>query len=172
LIPITIALVLSVTVVLSLRSEDDSNVEMEGGATVEEVVDGDTIRLEDGRRVRLVQIDTPELSEAECYSQQARGELERLLPAGSAVSLRRDDKLGDEDRFGRQLRYVFRGDSNVNLQLVRRGAASVWFVGGDRGGYAPRLLDAAKQARRSRRGLWRACPGASLDTSRGVDTGG
>ena len=54
--------------------------------------------------------------------------------------------------------------------LVRRGAASVWFVGRDRGRYADDLLDAARDARADARGLWAARPGTVLDPHRSVET--
>ena len=89
---------------------------------LERVVDGDTIVLGTGAYVRLLQIDTPELSSNECYSSTARTALERLLPAGSAVQLQADPALDRTDRYGRLLRYVFRGGRNINIAMVRRGA--------------------------------------------------
>jgi micrococcal nuclease len=124
---------------------------------VSQVVDGDTLDLRNGSRVRLVQIDTPELGTAECYSRAAARELQRLLPEGSAVRLEADSRLDQVDRYGRLLRYTHRGAMNVNLELVKRGAATVWFYEGDRGRYAGRLLAAARQARTRKRGLWGAC---------------
>jgi micrococcal nuclease len=139
-------------------------------ATVARVGDGDTIDLADGSRVRLVQIDAPELGEGECYGRQAAEALRELLPEGATVRLEPDPRLDDVDRFGRLLRYVHLGDTNVNLELVRRGAASVWFFERDRGRYADELLDAAHAAEKAGRGLWGACPGARLAPERGVDT--
>ena len=46
-----------------------------------------------------------------------------------------------------------------------------YFFRGERGVYADELLSAAKDARRERRGLWGACPGAKLDPNRGSLTG-
>lgn len=139
---------------------------------IDHVVDGDTIKLADGRTVRLLQIDTPEkYGSPECYGQRASATLRSLLDGGDRVWLERDPALDDVDRYGRLLRYVHVGSTNVNLWLVQRGAASVWFYGGDRGRYAARLLRAAERARAARRGLWGACRGTQLDTSRGVETG-
>jgi micrococcal nuclease len=138
--------------------------------TVASITDGDTLRLDDGTRVRLVQIDTPELGSGECYSRKAAEELRRLAPVGSAVRLEADPVLDRTDRYGRALRYVFRGRTNVNLALVRRGAAAPWFYGGDRGRYADRLLAAAEEAKAAKRGLWGACPGTVLDPTRGIET--
>lgn len=140
-------------------------------ARVARVIDGDTIVLADGRRVRLVQIDTPELEEHECYGVEAARLLRRLLPAGSAVRLEADSRLDRVDRFGRLLRYVLRGGRILNLVLVRRGAATVWFYDGDRGRYSSALLAAARAARAGRLGLWGACPGTPFDPLHAADTG-
>jgi micrococcal nuclease len=141
-----------------------------GAQIVERIVDGDTIRLANGESVRLVQIDTPELDGGECYADEARTALQRLLPVGSTVRLERDPRLDDVDRFGRLLRYVrFRG-TNVNLELVRRGAAAPYFYRGDEGRYADQFLAAARTAKRHDRGLWGACPGTRLEPDRQVET--
>ncbi len=140
-------------------------------ARVGRIVDGDTLVLADGRRVRLVQIDAPEEGGGECYAKKAAATLAQLVPVGSRVTLEADPALDDVDRFGRLLRYVIRGDTNANLELVRRGAAAPWFFDGDRGRYADELLVAAEEAREEERGLWASCPGASLDPGRGLETG-
>ncbi|MGH3017459.1 MAG: thermonuclease family protein [Gaiellaceae bacterium] len=140
-------------------------------AVVASVTDGDTVRLGNGIRVRLVQIDTPELGTGECYSRASRKALLRLAPEGSSVGLEADPRLDQIDRYGRLLRYLWRGGANVNLELVRQGAAAPYFYGGDRGRYADRLLTAAKAAKAARRGLWGACPGTVLDPFRQVETG-
>ena len=140
-------------------------------AVVERVIDGDTIVLAGGRHVRLVQIDAPEVQEDECYGAESARVLRGLLRPGAHVRLETDPRLDRVDRFGRLLRYVVRRGRNVNLVLVRRGAATVWFYGGDRGRYAGRLLRAERTARRRRRGLWSACPQARFDPLHGADTG-
>lgn len=137
---------------------------------VAEVIDGDTLALVDGRRVRLIQIDAPEVNGSECFAGEATETLESLLPRGSRIRLEADPRLDREDQYGRLLRYVFTRRTNVNVALVRRGAASVWFYEGDRGRYADILLAAARRARSERRGLWRACPGTRLDPYAAVDT--
>src|SRR5262245_12033965 len=98
-------------------------------ARIARVIDGDTIVLTNGARVRLLQIDTPEPGTAECYSRAAGRQLRRLLPEGAVVTLEPDPPLDLVDRYGRLLRYVRRGGLDVNLELVRRGAATVWFYG-------------------------------------------
>lgn len=142
----------------------------EQDASVARVGDGDTIDLADGRRIRLVQIDAPELGEGECYGSEAAQALRNLLPAGATVRLEADPRLDEADRFGRLLRYVHLGETNVNLELVRRGTAAPWFFRGMRGRYADELLDAASAAEAEGRGLWGACPTARLDPEHGVET--
>ena len=140
-------------------------------ATVARVIDGDTIELATRVRVRLVQIDTPEVGTGECFSRAAARELRALLPDHASVTLEADPRLDPVDRYGRLLRYVIRGGRNVNLELVRRGAATVWFYGGERGRYATQLLAAATGARRAHRGLWGACPRAVWDPLAPASTG-
>ncbi len=145
---------------------------------VAQVVDGDTIYLDSGDRIRLVQIDAPE-GKGECYGKKAGRVLRQLLPVGTQVSVARDPRLNNADRFGRLLRYVVRGSAkgpvrgmagqSVNLGLIERGAASVWFSGGARGLAAREFLSAAKRAKSARRGFWGACE-ASLDPLHAVAT--
>jgi endonuclease YncB( thermonuclease family) len=139
--------------------------------TVASAYDGDTLTLRDGRRVRLLQIDTPQLGSGECYSRAARTELLRLAPIGSRVVLEADRALDRIDRYGRLLRYIRRSGVSVNVELVRRGAAAPYFYRGDRGRYAVPLLLAATSAKLAKRGLWRACPGTTLDPYHAVETG-
>jgi endonuclease YncB( thermonuclease family) len=135
------------------------------------VVDGDTIELRSGARVRLVQIDTPEVFEGECYGAQASRALERLLPAGARIRLEADPATDRVDRFGRLLRYVVRADGvNVNLRLVSLGAAAPYFYDGERGRYAKQLESRARSARAKRLGLWGACPRTPYDPYHGVST--
>ena len=87
------------------------------------------------------------------------------------MTLEPDPALDRVDRYGRVLRYVRRVAANVNLELVRRGAAAPYFYGGDRGRYAGELLRAAHAAKAAKRGLWRACPATVLDPERAIATG-
>jgi endonuclease YncB( thermonuclease family) len=132
-------------------------------ARIQYVIDGDTVVLENGEHVRLVQIDAPEVQRRECYGAAARAVLRRLAPPGTTVQVEADPRLDQVDRYGRLLRYLFRGPLNLNLQLVRQGAATVWFYDHDRGGYARQLFSAALAARAAHRGLWGACPGTPFD---------
>ncbi len=139
-------------------------------ATVARVNDGDTLTLRTGEKVRLVQIDAPELSD-DCYGRAAKRALEDLVRPGTRADLVRDPALDDHDRYGRLLRYVYVGDTDVNVELVRRGAASPYFFRNERGEHADELVGAVDGARAARRGDWGACPAARLNTGLGSLTG-
>lgn len=140
-------------------------------AVVASITDGDTLRLTNGMRVRLLQIDAPEVGTGECHSRASRTALLARVPVGSRIVLERDRSLDTVDRYGRLLRYVRRGTMNVNVALVRAGAAAPYFYRGERGTYAGRLLAEATRARAGRRGLWGACPRTALDPTGPVETG-
>jgi endonuclease YncB( thermonuclease family) len=130
---------------------------------VARVLDGDTIVLTNGRHVRLVQLDAPETDEDECYAAEAKGVLIRLLPFETEVEIEMDPALDKRDRFGRTLAYVEKNGTNINVELVRDGAAAPWFFHGDRGRYASTFLQAAHEAKSHHRGLWGACSKTLLD---------
>jgi endonuclease YncB( thermonuclease family) len=140
------------------------------GVVVEWVNDGDTLTLTDGAKVRLVQVDAPELT-TDCYGRPALQELIDLAPKGTHVTLVGDPALDDRDQYGRLLRYVFVDDRNVNVELVERGAASPYYFRNERGRYADELDVAVDEARDSRAGYWGACPDAELNAGIGSVTG-
>src|SRR5262245_52645677 len=139
---------------------------------IDHVTDGDTVVLRTGQRVRLVQIDTPEVFfGAECFGPQASATTKRLLPPGARVRLFAEPATDRVDDFGRLLRYVVRADGvNVNIRLVALGAAAPYFYEGRRGRYAARLEVLARGARQTKRGLWGVCPHTVYDPYRGIET--
>jgi endonuclease YncB( thermonuclease family) len=167
-----IPLVLAALVVAGCASEEPATESASSTASVvvARVHDGDTLTLTSGAKVRLVQIDAPEL-ETDCYGRAALRALVALVPAGTRVTLVSDPALDDRDAYDRLLRYVFVGRRNVNLELVREGAASPYFFRRARGRYADQLLAAVDEARRAHRGYWGACPGARLNSGLGSVTG-
>ncbi len=141
---------------------------------IDHVADGDTVDLTNGQKVRLVQIDTPEVYfTPECYGKQASALTKRLLPPGTLVRLLPEPATDLVDQYGRILRYVVRvrDGLDVNLQLVRVGAAAPYFYDGRRGRYAALLTRLALHAKTHRLGLWGACRGTPYDPDRGVDSG-
>ena len=138
--------------------------------TVAKIYDGDTITLSTGERVRFLQIDTPELSPTECYGDEARSALVSLLSTPGQITLKTDPKLDKVDRYGRLLRYVFIGKTNINLKLVEMGAAAPYFYKGDKGQYSSQILKAAQIAKSKSLGLWKSCPGTQLTPNDAVTT--
>jgi endonuclease YncB( thermonuclease family) len=141
---------------------------------IDHVADGDTVDLTNGAKIRLVQIDTPEVYfSPECYGPQASKITKQLLPPGTLVRLTSEPATDSVDRYGRLLRYVVRVKDglNVNVQLVRVGAAAPYYYDGRRGRFAGKLDRLAHRARVRHLGLWGACPGTPYDPDRGVATG-
>ena len=134
------------------------------------VNDGDTLTLTERRRRFGSCRSTHPSSTTDCYGRPAlrRSSTSRRRGRASPCSA---TALDDRDEHGRLLRYVFVGNVNVNVELVRGGAASPYFFRNERGRYADDLLDAADEARDARRGFWGACPGAELNTGLGSVTG-
>lgn len=99
-------------------------------ATVVDVTDGDTIRVDIGgtiERVRFIGIDTPESvdpnSPVECFGVEASNHTRQLL-SGATVYLESDPSQDSRDRYNRILRYVWLDDGTlVNLALIRDGYA-------------------------------------------------
>ena len=139
-------------------------------SNVSKVVDGDTITMSNGEKVRLIQIDTPELASKECYGIQAKSELSKLLNQAGEVSLTSDPNLDEVDKYGRLLRYVFIGNTNLNLKLVEIGAAAPYFYRGEKGIYAAQFLKAAQTAQKRKLGMWGMCPGTRLSPNNAVQT--
>lgn len=125
-------------------------------AVIEYVHDGDTLFLEDGRKVRLLGINTPEIGDnAECWGREATRLLRELLPQGTTVWVLED--VEPLDQYGRSLLFVFLEDgTNVNVEMVREGAAEIeqykpnWL-------YSDELHDAEDAAYAQRLGIWGHC---------------
>ncbi|NKM57763.1 thermonuclease family protein [Rhizobium anhuiense] len=91
------------------------------------VVDGDTFWFR-GTKVRIADIDTPELSPPRCERERQRGMAAklRLLEILNSGPLSFKSTTRDEDRFGRKLRVVYRGDRSVGDILIAEGLARKW----------------------------------------------
>jgi endonuclease YncB( thermonuclease family) len=85
--------------------------------TIATVSDGDTVICEGGERVRLLLIDTPEMSQAP-FGPQAKRALQELLPVGTRARLELD--VQERDRYGRVLAYVYTPEGRMaNEEMAR-----------------------------------------------------
>jgi micrococcal nuclease len=126
------------------------------GAVVETVIDGDTVVLSTGERVRYLLVDTPEPKTGACFAAESTA-LNVELTEGRKVSLGYDVECAD--RYGRLLAYVTVHDTReeVNERMVESGHACVLSIppnGADHLEHFKALEDAAKA---ERRGMWGAC---------------
>jgi micrococcal nuclease len=117
---------------------------------VTDTVDGDTITIEGGERVRLLGIDTRERGEL-CYA-EAKQFLAQLIEMKS-VKLERDEE--NKDRYGRLLRHVWLNNTHINLEMVKQGYAIVLTIEPNVK-YRQAFADAEKSARANNTGcLWK-----------------
>jgi micrococcal nuclease len=90
-------------------------------SVVTKVIDGDTVVIGGGQRIRLLNMDTREKGE-NCYK-EAKARMEELVLLKN-ITLERDKE--DKDRYDRLLRYIFVDGKNINLQMVKDGLAIVY----------------------------------------------
>jgi micrococcal nuclease len=120
-------------------------------ATVTQVIDGDTIVIDTGHRVRYIGIDTPEVyPEEEAYG-VAAWQANRQLVEGKEVRLEPD--VSETDKYGRLLRYVYVDDRLVNAELVKLGLAEAKAYPPDTK-YQSQLEQLEGEARQAGRGMW------------------
>ncbi|MCO5170537.1 MAG: thermonuclease family protein [Planctomycetes bacterium] len=117
-------------------------------ARVKRVIDGDTLELTDGRRVRLVGINTPEKDEP-LYA-EATAALKELVD-GQQITLEFDRERTDQ--YKRTLAYVFKGELFANGEVVRRGLAYC-YTWEPNTAHRDELVTFQREARAARRGLW------------------
>lgn len=98
------------------------------------VIDGDTIDVDTGERVRLIGVDTPE--RGRCGAKEATLTTISLV-ANKAVVLIPGART-DKDRYGRILRYVEVDGVDLGLELLRRGRAIARYDSRDGYGRHPR----------------------------------
>jgi len=122
------------------------------GVLVDEVIDGDTIRIIGGSKLRYIGVDSPEVgSRGEPFGVEAT-RFNRELVEGKMIRLERD--VSDKDRFGRLLRYVYADDILVNAELVREGYAEAREYPPDTR-YQQCFEALQEEAQAEGRGMWR-----------------
>ena len=125
-------------------------------AIVDEVIDGDTIRLEDGQKIRLFLVNTPETTggKNDCFGQEARQFLIDMVE-GKEVQL--DYGKDCTTNFDRTLAYVSVDGRELNSLLVERGYGCAYFVRPSEEQRYDEFDALELDARAAGRGLWGSC---------------
>lgn len=129
---------------------------------VKKAIDGDTVLLTDGRRVRLIGINAPELAHKASHGRKGNVAEPLALQAQQALARQVDGRrlklqLGvlAVDHYGRTLGRLFDGaGESIEAGLLREGLGFVVIKAPDFR-YRDCVLDAGKQARQRRLGVWR-----------------
>ena len=129
-------------------------------ARVTWVIDGDTVRLDNGEYLRYIGIDTPELGDEEtgeppeCYAEEALWADLRLVK-NKSLNIYFDTE--QRDRYNRLLAYAYLPDGTfINEWLIRQGYARTFIISPNTR-LSRAILDAEDEARAAGRGLWGAC---------------
>jgi len=148
---------------INSKSSDQQQIETTtSGVLVTHVVDGDTIEISSGEKIRLLGVDTPETVDPRrpvgCFGKEASNKLKSLLE-GKRVYLEKD--FSETDKYSRLLRFVYLPLENgeklfVNDYLIREGYAKVLTIPPDVK-FTERFLQAQTEARVNNRGLWGNC---------------
>ncbi|MBI2069362.1 MAG: thermonuclease family protein [Elusimicrobia bacterium] len=119
------------------------------GPIVREAIDGDTIILSDGTRVRYIGVDTPEKDRP--YYQEAT-DFNRSMVAGRKIRLEYD--IEKTDAYGRHLAYVYLKDGTfVNAELLKQGYAYVYTIPPNLK-HTEQFVKFQRRAREEKAGLW------------------
>jgi micrococcal nuclease len=127
-----------------------------GEYEVELVVDGDTLRLTNGARVRLIGVDAPEVRGRESREPWADDATEFVREFVAQGPLRLEFDRERIDRYGRFLAYAWVGDRLLNEELVRAGLARAATSYNFRASMKSRFRAAESEAQRKRKGIWSA----------------
>jgi endonuclease YncB( thermonuclease family) len=128
-------------------------------ATIDHVVDGDTVHLKEKIRgtnkIRLLSIDTPETNyqgkSQEPWGTSAKNYLHELLPSGTRVTIETDVEA--KDQYGRLLAHIYKGSLDVNKEMLRQGQAVTYFIWPNMHNFKDFQL-AYLEAKQNSRGIW------------------
>ncbi len=125
--------------------------------TVKRVIDGDTIELTNGLRIRYLNINAPESGQdsLECYGLEAK-EFNKAWVDGKQVCLHYDD-VECADDYDRLLAYVETDEGEVNIAMVEDGFACAKYVGPSGSARKDEFEAVETLARNSKLGLWEMC---------------
>lgn len=169
LILVTISLAVSLvfnntqkpSITIPLQSSLSSSTSSAQLVKIVRVIDGDTIEIETGQKVRYIGIDRPELHHpkkpVQCFAQEAMLKNKEIVE-GKTVTLEKD--VSETDKYGRLLRYVKIGSPSaelfVNDYLVKEGYAYAATFPPDVK-YAQLFRQSQQEAMEKKKGLWNKC---------------
>lgn len=137
---------------------------------VTRVIDGDTLKLSNGEKVRLIGVDTPELHYSDKLLRDARrshGDIETIQELGrkalqftkglcSNKNVWLEFDVEKRDKYGRWLAYVYLEDGTfANAKILEEGYGHVMTIPPNVK-YADYFLKLEKEARNTHKGLWAA----------------
>ncbi|NOZ01253.1 MAG: thermonuclease [Deltaproteobacteria bacterium] len=131
-------------------------------ARVTRVIDGDTVELEDGTKVRYLLVDTPEITKGkdDCFGREAALANDDWV-GGKVVDLTYDQECSDH--FGRLLAWVWVNGKQVNRLLVEGGYACVLYIAPNGKDRKEEFEALEAQAKDEGRGMWGACQEVACD---------
>jgi len=116
---------------------------------VTRIIDGDTFETETGEKVRLIGINSPEISDI--FGQEAKQYLSDLIE-NKTVELQSDKISNDRDRYQRLLRYVILDGIDINKKMVSDGFAFAYLK--YKFSKSTDYEDAQLEARQTNKGIW------------------
>ncbi len=116
---------------------------------VTRVIDGDTIEIESGEKVRLIGINSPEISDI--FGIEAKGHLSQLIE-NKYVKLQKDNISSDRDRYQRLLRYVYIDEVDINKRMISDGYAFAYLS--FRFSKSSEYEQAQIEAKNTKQGIW------------------
>jgi micrococcal nuclease len=139
---------------------------------VKMVYDGDTVRLEDGRKIRLLGINTPEVQHKNKMA-DAGGEQARLWLINKLqhAKVRLEIDAEKTDKYGRTLAHLFtENKEHINLSLLKAGLAAVSIYPPNLL-YVNELLAAENNAEQDKLGIWQRPEYAVIPVGNLTETG-
>ncbi len=149
-------------------TKTESSADKYADINVKRVVDGDTIELENGEKVRLIGIDTPEMHESDklySNSKKTGQDVQTIKELGKRAyqftkdlletkRVRLEFDVEKQDKYGRILAYVYLKDGTfANSEIVKQGFASLMTIPPNVK-YTDSFLKLYQEARENHRGLW------------------
>jgi micrococcal nuclease len=145
-----VALVITISIYLILNPLETTGAFVYEETIVTRVIDGDTIEIDGGERVRFLGADTPETGQF-LYAEST--EFIKELIEGKSVKMEADGR--ERDKYDRLLRHIHYNDIFVNLELVKRGYGSSTVLTYEPDSkYADLFLKAEAEARQQELGIW------------------